>query len=98
VWERVARVKRRFAVASGCSVRLSPHFRRGLAPRWPRAGGLAGGRDPRWCRRLAKVDEDVVDGRRVGDESDDAHVGAAEWTHQWEDFIDTGEQGASTPK
>jgi len=40
----------------------------------------AGGRDPRWCRRLAKVDEDVVDGRRVGDESDDAHVGAAEWT------------------
>src|SRR5512144_2596311 len=33
-----------------------------------------------------------ADGSRVGDEGDDTHVGAAERTHDREDFVDAGEQ------
>ena len=47
---------------------------------------------PGWCRRLAEVDEDVAYRGRVGDEGDDAHLGAAERTHQREHFVDASQK------
>jgi hypothetical protein len=38
------------------------------------------------------VDEDIADCGRVGDEGDDAYVGAAERTHERENFVDAREQ------
>jgi ABC-type transporter Mla maintaining outer membrane lipid asymmetry ATPase subunit MlaF len=50
------------------------------------------GRDPGWCRRLAEVDEAVAYRGRIGDEGDDAHLGAPQRTPEREHFVDAAEQ------
>jgi hypothetical protein len=44
------------------------------------------------------VDEDVAHGRAVGDEGDDAHHAATVGAHEWENFIDAGEQPRPSEK
>jgi hypothetical protein len=61
------------------------------------AGGLpqrraAGRRDAGWRRRLTEVGEDVASRGGVTDKGDDPHIGAAERAHEWENFVDAGEQ------
>ena len=51
-----------------------------------------GGRDPGWCRRRTEVGKVAARGGGGGDEGDDAHRAATGRTHEWEHFIDAGEQ------
>jgi hypothetical protein len=40
---------------------------------------------------FAEMDQDVAHGRGIGDEGDDAHLGATHGAHQREHFVDAGE-------
>ncbi len=87
----MGRVEHRLAVATGCAARWWWHIRAGADARVA-VRGAAGGREPGWCRRLTEVVEDVAQGRAVGDEGDDPHLGAAERAAQWEDLIEAGQR------
>jgi len=56
------------------------------------AMGVPGGRDGRRRGGFAEMGKDRAHGRGIGEESDDAHRAAAGRTHEWERFIDAGEQ------
>ncbi len=60
----------------------------GRLPPWRAAGGW----DWWWCRGHTERGEDGAHGGGVGDEGEDAHRAATGRTHEWEHFIDAGEQ------
>jgi hypothetical protein len=55
-------------------------------------GRAACGGEGRRGGRQAEVAEDGVDGLGSGDESENAHLGAAAGAEQWEDLVDAGEE------